>query len=114
MENTILFFKYLAVMAGVTYLVRMIPFVLFRKKIENTFVQSFLYYIPYAVLGAMTFPAIFYSTAAGEATLESIITALAGCITALVLAWFEKSLLTVALCASVAVFAADCVIKLLA
>ncbi len=92
-------------MAGVTYLVRMIPFVLFRKKIQSTFVQSFLYYIPYSVLGAMTFPAIFYSTG-------SSITALAGCVTALVLAWFEKSLLTVAIFASAAVFAADCVIQL--
>jgi len=107
MENTVLFFKYLAIMAGVTYLVRMIPFVLFRKKIENTFVQSFLYYIPYAVLGAMTFPAIFYSTG-------NSITALAGCVTALILAWFEKSLITVALCASAAVFAADCVIRFVA
>ena len=107
MENTILFFKYLAVMAGVTYLVRMLPFVLFKKKIENTFVQSFLYYIPYAVLGAMTFPAIFYSTG-------NSITALAGCVTALILAWFEKSLITVALCASAAVFAADFIIKLCA
>ncbi len=107
MENTVLFFKYLAIMAGVTYLVRMIPFVLFRKKIENTFVQSFLYYIPYAVLGAMTFPAIFYSTG-------NSITALAGCVTALILAWFEKSLITVALCASAAVFAADFIIKLCA
>ena len=57
------FFKYLAVMALVTYLIRMIPYVAFRKKITNKFVSSFLYYIPYAVLGAMTFPAIFFSTA---------------------------------------------------
>ena len=52
------FFKYLAVMAIVTYLIRMVPYVAFRKKITNRFVSSFLYYIPYAVLGAMTFPAI--------------------------------------------------------
>ena len=50
----------LAVMAGVTYLVRMVPLVIFRKKIENTFIRSFLYYIPYAVLAAMTFPAVFH------------------------------------------------------
>ncbi|MCR4938520.1 MAG: AzlD domain-containing protein [Treponemataceae bacterium] len=105
MENTLLFLEYLAVMAGVTYLVRMIPFVLFRKKIQSRFIQSFLYYIPYSVLGAMTFPAIFYSTG-------NILTALAGCVTALILAWFEKSLIVVALCASGAVFAADCVMKL--
>ena len=91
------FFKYLAVMAVVTYLIRMVPYVAFRKKITNRFVSSFLYYIPYAVLGAMTFPAIFFSTA-------SLIPAVCGCITALVLAWFEKGLLTVAVCASVAAF----------
>ena len=55
----------LAVMAGVTYLVRMVPLVIFRKKIENTFIRSFLYYIPYAVLAAMTFPAVFSSTGGG-------------------------------------------------
>ncbi|MCQ2613957.1 MAG: AzlD domain-containing protein [Treponemataceae bacterium] len=96
MTDLTLFFEYLAVMAGVTYLVRMLPLVLCKKKIENRFIQSFLYYIPYAVLGAMTFPAIFSSTG-------NVLTATAGCITALVLAWFEKSLLTVAACASAAV-----------
>ncbi len=94
------FFKYLAVMAGVTYLIRMIPFVLFRKKITNVFIRSFLFYIPYAVLGAMTFPAIFYST-------QSIPSAIAGCLTAIILSWFEKSLLTVAAFASLAVFIAS-------
>ena len=53
---------YIAVMAGVTYLIRMIPFTLFRKKIKSPFFRGFLYYIPYAVLSAMTIPAIFYST----------------------------------------------------
>ncbi len=91
------FFKYLAVMALVTYLIRMVPYVAFRKKITNKFISSFLYYIPYAVLGAMTFPAIFYST-------SSLIPAVCGCIVALILAWFEKGLLTVAVCASVAAF----------
>ena len=52
----------LVVMAGVTYLIRVIPFVAFRKKIQNRFIRSFLYYIPYAVLAAMTVPAIFSST----------------------------------------------------
>ena len=53
---------YTFVMAAVTYLIRMLPFVVFRKPIKNRFVRSFLYYVPYAVLGAMTFPAILYST----------------------------------------------------
>ena len=51
------FLPYLIVMAGVTYLVRVIPLVLFKKKITNKFLNSFLYYTPYAVLAAMTIPA---------------------------------------------------------
>ena len=58
MIRTEVFFLYLLVMAGVTYLIRMLPLVLCRKKIENRFIRSFLYYIPYAVLSAMTIPAI--------------------------------------------------------
>lgn len=56
------FLPYLLVMAGVTYLIRALPFVLVNKKIENRFLNSFLYYIPYTVLAAMTFPAILYGT----------------------------------------------------
>jgi len=97
------FFAYIAVMAGVTYLIRMLPLVAFRKKIRSRFVKSFLYYVPYAVLGAMTFPAIIYSTG-------SIPTACAGLITALLLAWYEKSLITVALCASAAAFIAGLIV----
>ena len=53
---------YLVVMALVTYLIRMIPFTLFRKEIKSVFFRSFLAYVPYAVLGAMTFPSIFFAT----------------------------------------------------
>ena len=60
--DTMQFFIYLLICAGVTYLIRMIPFVLCRGRLENQFVRSFLFYVPYAVLGAMTFPAIFTST----------------------------------------------------
>ncbi|NLM00375.1 MAG: AzlD domain-containing protein [Treponema sp.] len=102
--DTLVFFKYLAVMAGVTYLIRMIPLVLFKKKITNQFIESFLYYIPYAVLGAMTFPAIFFST-------YSIIAAICGCIIAIILAWFEKSLLTVAALASLTCLIINFLIK---
>ena len=56
------FFIYLAVMAGVTYLVRAVPLILVKKPIKNRFLLSFLHYIPYAVLAAMTVPAIFYAT----------------------------------------------------
>ena len=87
----------IAVMALVTYVVRMLPFVIFRKKITNVRVKSFLYYVPYAVLSAMTFPAIFASTG----TYPS---AVAGCAAAVVLAYLKKGLLTVAVGAAAVVF----------
>ena len=86
---------YVLVMAGVTYLIRMLPLAAFRKKIKNRFALSFLYYVPYAVLSAMTFPAIFYATGSAAAGLAAVAAALA-------LAWKEKSLLTVAVAASAA------------
>lgn len=88
---------YIIVMAGVTYLIRVIPFAFFTKKINSSFVRSFLYYVPYAVLSAMTMPAIFYST--GNFT-----TAAAGTAVALVLAYFDLPLIVVALSASGAAF----------
>ena len=91
---------YIAVMAGVTYLIRMIPFTLFRKEIRSVFFRSFLAYVPYAVLGAMTFPSIFYAT-------SSLPSAIAGTVTALALAFFRRSLLIVALGASGAALLAE-------
>ena len=91
---------YILVMAGVTYLIRVVPLVLFHKKIENRFVRSFLYYVPYACLSAMTFPAIFYAT-------QSVWSAAAGVAAALVLAFFGRSLITVAAGACLAVFLAE-------
>ena len=73
----------IAVMALVTYLVRVVPMVIFRNKITNVRVKSFLYYVPYAVLGAMTFPYIFYSTG-------NIISGLCGTAVAFVLAFMRK------------------------
>lgn len=90
MENLPYLLTAILIMAGVTYLVRMLPLTLFRKKIENRFVKSFLAYVPYAVLAAMTFPAILEST-------SSLWSALAGLAVALILAWKNRSLLTVAL-----------------
>ena len=81
------------IMALVTYLIRVTPMILFKKKIENVFVKSFLYYVPYTVLAAMTFPAIFSST-------QSEIASAAGCLVAIVLAYFNRGLLAVALGAS--------------
>ncbi len=88
---------YIFVMAAVTYLIRMIPFTFFRKKIKSKFIRSFLYYIPYAVLSAMTLPAIFYSTG-------NIVTASVGTAVAVILAYFGLPLIVVALAASAAAF----------
>ncbi len=88
---------YIAVMAGITYLIRMIPFTLFRRKIKSRFIQSVLYYIPYAVLSAMTFPAIFYST-------DNTVTAVVGTVIAIILAYFKLPLTVVALAACAAAF----------
>ena len=97
------FLPYLLVMAGVTYLIRMLPLTVFRKEIKSRFVMSFLHYVPYAVLGAMTIPDVLYSTG-------NIGTALAGLAVAVVLAWRGKGLLTVAIAACVAVAAAQLVL----
>lgn len=91
------FWIYMLVMFGVTYLIRVLPFVIFQKKIENRFIRSFLAYIPYTVLGAMTFPAVFYAT-------DSILTASAGVIVALILAYCGKGLFEVAIFASLTAF----------
>ncbi len=82
--------QYVAVMAVVTYLLRALPFVLVKKKITNVYIRSFLEYIPYAVLAAMTFPAVF--TSAG-----GLIPSLAGMTVALVLSYRRRGLLTVAI-----------------
>lgn len=85
---------YIAVMAGITYLIRMIPFTVFKKKIKSKFLQSVLYYIPYAVLSAMTFPSIFYST-------DNTATAAVGTVVAIILAYFKLPLTVVAIGACV-------------
>lgn len=90
-------YKYIFVMAGITYLVRMLPFALVRKKINNVYVKSFLHYVPYAVLGAMTFPSVFYSTG-------NVFSAIVGVSVALIFAFLNKSLLTVALVSSLSAY----------
>ncbi|MBO6159689.1 MAG: AzlD domain-containing protein [Firmicutes bacterium] len=97
------FFLYLLVMAGTTYLVRAIPFVLIRKKIKNRFLNSFLYYIPYTVLAAMTFPAIFYVS-------SSLPASILGTITALALSFFGQSLLVVAASSALVIYLAQLVL----
>lgn len=97
-------YAYIFVMAGVTYLIRMLPLTLIQKKITNVYVRSFLYYIPYACLAAMTFPAILSAT-------ESPVSGAAGLGAALVAAYKEKSLLTVALAACCAVFIVERILQ---
>lgn len=83
------FWILLAAMAITTYLVRMIPFALFRSRIKSKFLRDFLYYIPYAVLGAMTLPYIFY---AGGSVASSAV----GFVAAFIAAYFRLPLLPVA------------------
>ena len=101
-----IFLPYLAVMAVVTYLIRMLPLTVFRRPIRSRFVESFLSYIPYAVLGAMTFPDVLYSTG-------DLRTAAVGVVVAVILAWRGKSLLTVAIAACCAVAAAQGLLMLI-
>ncbi len=98
------FLPYLIVMTVITYLVRVVPFTIFKKKIKNRFINSFLFYTPYAVLAAMTFPAILYAT-------NSIFSATAGLVVAILLAFFGKSLLTVACGACLSVFIIELIVK---
>lgn len=97
---------YILVMAGVTYIIRMIPMVFFRKKITSRYILSLLYYIPYSVLSAMTFPQIFYATG-------NIWTALIGTIIAIVASICKLSLIIVAILACLAVLVAGFIIPLL-
>ncbi|MCI8586614.1 MAG: AzlD domain-containing protein [Lachnospiraceae bacterium] len=90
----------IAVMALVTYLIRAVPLTVFHRKIENRYVKSFLYYVPYTCLTAMTFPAILYAT-------ESMVSAFAGVAAAVLLAFWNKSLVTVAAAACLAVFVTE-------
>lgn len=97
---------YIAAMAITTYLIRVLPLTLFRKPIKSRFLRSFLHYVPYACLTAMTFPAILTSTA-------SIISGTAALIVAVWLAFRNKPLIVVALGASAAVFVTEYVMALI-
>ena len=103
MNNELYAILLVFIMALVTYLIRMIPFVFFRKKITSRFINSLLYYVPYAVLSSMTFPAIFYATG-------NVITALVGTVVALVLSFTKRSLVIVALFSVIAVLITSIII----
>ena len=87
------FLLYLLVMAGTTYIIRLLPMLFIRRKIENRFIKSFLYYVPYSVLTVMTFPAALFAT-------DSIFSAAMGVLVASYLAIRGRGLMTVA-CGSV-------------
>lgn len=87
----------IAVMAVLTYLIRVIPIMIFKKPITNRYFRSFLTYLPYGVLGAMIFPDIFFSTG-------TLVSSIVGCVVAIVLAYFKRGLIVVALGATLAAF----------
>lgn len=87
---------YILVMALTTYLIRMIPLIIFKDEIKNKFIKSFLYYVPYACLMAMTFPSIFHST-------SSVLSAVSATIIAITLALNNKSMLIVAVASCITV-----------
>ena len=91
---------YILTMAVTTYLIRVLPLTVFRKPIRSRFLKSFLHYVPYACLTAMTFPAILTAT-------ESVISGAAALVVGVVLAFRGKSLLTVALASCATVFVAE-------
>ena len=95
----------LSVMAGVTYLLRLLPMLFIRKKIKNKFVRSFLYYVPYAVLSVMAIPALFHAT-------DYLASGIAAAVVAVTLAYFKKSLITVATGSALAVLILELVIPL--
>ena len=100
------FLIYLAVMAGVTYLIRVIPYVAMRKEVKNVFFKSVLYYIPYTVLAAMTFPSALYATG-GSVTAAAI-----GLAAAILVSLKTKNLTVVAVTGCVAVFLAETLMAL--
>lgn len=108
-------YVYILVMAGVTYFIRMLPLVLLKKEIKNQFVKSFLYYVPYACLAAMTFPAIITapSAVAAYGGVIGLLPGLVGFILALLLAYKKKSLIVVALAACAAVFLVERILSFL-
>lgn len=95
MRNNI--YIYILVMAGVTYLIRLLPLTLIQREIKNTTIRSFLYYVPFVTLAVMTFPAILSATA-------SVWSALGGLIIAIIFAYRGHSLLKVSLTACLIVF----------
>ena len=96
-------YMYILVMAVVTYLIRMLPLVLFKKEITSPFLKSFLYYVPYVTLAVMTFPAIIKDT---QSTIAGALALVVGIATA----WRGLSLFHVAGCCCAVVFMAELIL----
>ena len=88
---------YILIMAGVTYLIRVLPLTLIRKEIKINTIRSFLYYVPYVTLAVMTFPSILSAT-------NSVVSAFMALVIGIGLAWFGANLLQVSVCACLVVF----------
>ena len=101
MEHNV--YLYILVMAGVTYLIRVLPLTLIRRQITNRFLRSFLYYVPYVTLAVMTFPAILEATASPLACAAALGVGV-------VLAWLGAGLFPVAAACCAAVFLAELLI----
>lgn len=91
---------YIAVMALVSYTIRILPLTLIRKPIKNQFIQSFLYYVPYVTLSVMTFPAIVYAT-------QSPVSGALALVVGIAAAWFGASLFQVSVACCAVVFAIE-------
>ena len=102
--NSTTYAIYLLIMAGVTYIIRVLPFVCFKGKVTNKFFKSFLAYVPYSVLAAMTFPAILYSS-------KSMIASFLGFAVAVICAYCGKSLMKVACATCATIFLAECILQ---
>ena len=101
MHNNV--YVYIAVMAIVTYLIRVLPLTLVRREIKNVYIRSFLYYVPYVTLAVMTFPAIMDATAQPMAGLASLLLGM-------IIAWFGGGLFPTAIACSVTVFVLEMIL----
>lgn len=96
-------YVYIFIMAGVSYLIRVLPLTLIRREIKSRFIRSFLHYVPYVTLTVMTFPAILEATASPVSGLLALLVGMAA-------AWFGKSLLSVAVLSCLTVFLTELII----
>ncbi|MEG0229373.1 MAG: AzlD domain-containing protein [Oscillospiraceae bacterium] len=103
-KSPLILIIYVLIMAVTTYLIRMLPMILCKKQIKNVFIKQFLFYMPYAVLAAMTFPAMFYAT-------NNTVSAICGAIVAIICAYFERSLIFVASASCLSVFVTELILQ---